>query len=73
MSKNSQSLNEVIGTNLRRIREERGLSQEAMAEVCGLHRNYLGGIERGERNITLDTVSRIAAAIDVSPIQLLSS
>ena len=58
--------------NLRKIRIERGFSQEEFAEVCGLHRNYLGGIERGERNITLDTLSQIADAIDVSPIQLLS-
>jgi transcriptional regulator with XRE-family HTH domain len=72
MSKNSLSLNEIVGINLREIREERGLSQEDFAEVCGLHRNYLSSIERGERNITLDTLSQIAAAINVSPIQLLS-
>lgn len=72
MNKNSLSLNEIVGINLREIREERGLSQEDFAEVCGLHRNYLSSIERGERNITLDTLSQIAAAINVSPIQLLS-
>ena len=72
MSKKSQSLNAIVGMNLRKIRIERGFSQEEFAEVCGLHRNYLGGIERGERNITLDTLSQIADAIDVSPIQLLS-
>jgi transcriptional regulator with XRE-family HTH domain len=72
MSKNSLSLNEIVGINLREIRKERGLSQEDFAEVCGLHRNYLSSIERGERNITLDILSQIAAAINVSPIQLLS-
>lgn len=72
MGKKSQNLNEIVGMNVRRIREEQGLSQEVMAEVCGLHRNYLGAIERGERNITLDTLSQIAAAIDISPIQLLA-
>lgn len=72
MSKNSLSLNEIVGINLREIREERGLSQEDFAAVCGLHRNYIGSIERAERNITLDTLSQIASAINVSPIQLLS-
>jgi len=72
MSKNSLSLNEIVGINLREIREKRGLSQEDFAEVCGLHRNYLSSIERGERNITLNTLSQISAAINVSTIQLLS-
>jgi len=73
MRKSSPSLNEIVGMNLRSIREDKGLSQEAMAAACGLHRNYLGAIERGERNITLDTLSQIAAAIGISPVELLSS
>ena len=73
VKKNFQGLNEIVGMNLRRIRKERGLSQEDFAEVCGLHRNYLGAIERGERNITLDILSKIAVAIEISPEELLRS
>ena len=46
---------------LRRLREERGLSREAFANVFGVHRTYMGGVERGEKNLTLRSVERIAA------------
>lgn len=72
MRKQYLSLNEIVGINIRKIRKERGLSQEEFAEICGLHRNYLSSIERGERNITLDTLSQISNAINLSPIKLLS-
>jgi transcriptional regulator with XRE-family HTH domain len=60
-----------IGRNLRSYRHARGLSQEAFAEVLGVHRTYMGGIERGERNLTLRSVERIAAKIDEDPLWLL--
>jgi transcriptional regulator with XRE-family HTH domain len=60
-----------IGRNLRAYRQARGLSQEAFAEVLGVHRTYMGGIERGERNLTLQSVERIAARIDTDPLVLL--
>lgn len=60
-----------FGRNLRAYREKRGLSQEAFAEVLGVHRTYMGGIERGERNLTLKSVERIAGRIDVEPLSLL--
>jgi len=54
------------------MRQERQLSQEALAELAGIHRNYLGGIERRERNVGLDNIERIARALGVSPSQLLA-
>jgi transcriptional regulator with XRE-family HTH domain len=61
-----------VGANLRRYREERGLSQEAFADVVGVHRTYMGGLERGERNITLKSLERIAERIEVDPLDLMS-
>lgn len=60
-----------LGRNLRVYRNERGLSQEAFADVLGVHRTYMGGVERGERNLTLRSVERIAAELDVDPVDLL--
>jgi transcriptional regulator with XRE-family HTH domain len=65
-------LQKTVGRNLRRYREERGLSQERFAEVVGVHRTYMGGLERGERNLTLRSVEKIAATLDgISPLDLL--
>jgi len=64
-------LQRTVGRNLRRYREGRHLSQEAFADVLGVHRTYMGGIERGERNLTLKSVERIAARIEVDPLALL--
>ena len=61
----------MVGLNLRAYREARGLSQEAFADVLGVHRTYMGGIERGERNLTLRSLERLAALIDVRPLDLL--
>jgi transcriptional regulator with XRE-family HTH domain len=60
-----------VGRNLRAYRQARGLSQEAFAEVVGVHRTYMGGLERGERNLTLKSVERIAERIGVDPLALL--
>jgi transcriptional regulator with XRE-family HTH domain len=64
-------LQRALGRNLRAYREERGLSQEAFADVLGVHRTYMGGVERGERNLTLKSVERIAGRLDVDPLDLL--
>ncbi len=64
-------LQRVLGRNLRTYREARGLSQEAFADAVGVHRTYMGGIERGERNLTLRSVERIAHWLGVSPLELL--
>jgi transcriptional regulator with XRE-family HTH domain len=62
-----------VGRNLRFFREARGLSQEAFAEVLGVHRTYMGAVERGERNLTLRSVERLAARIGIEPAELLSN
>jgi transcriptional regulator with XRE-family HTH domain len=65
-------LQAVIAANVRRLREGKGLSQEALAEVCGYHRTYVGGIERSERNITIATLEALAGALDVDAKALLT-
>ena len=61
----------MFGRNLRAHREARGDSQEEFARVIGVHRTYMGGIERGERNLTLKSLERIAARADLDPLDLL--
>lgn len=65
-------LQRVVGRNLRRLRLQRGYSQEAFADVLGVHRTYLGSVERGERNLTLRTVEHLAERLEVEPIGLLA-
>jgi transcriptional regulator with XRE-family HTH domain len=64
-------LNRAVAVNLRRLRARLALSQEALADRCGLHRTYIGAIERGERNLTLKTLGQIAESVGVSPLDLL--
>lgn len=59
------SIGERIGLNIRIIREQRGLSQEGLAAIAGLHRAYIGQIERGEKNIGLQNLEKIANALNV--------
>lgn len=65
-------LQRTLGDNLRAYRESTGVSQEAFAQQLGIHRTYLGGIERGERNLTLKVVERLAARVKLDPLELLS-
>ena len=65
-------LQRTVGENLRAYRKARGISQEAFAEVLDVHRTYMGGIERGERNLTLKTVEKIAERLDLEPLALLT-
>ncbi len=62
----------VFGDRVRLLRSETGLSQEALADAAGLHRTYVGSVERGERNISLDNIYALAAALSVSPASLLT-
>ena len=59
-----------FGERVRKLRKKQKLSQEAFAERCGLDRTYIGGVERGERNISLRNISLIAQALGVPLVQL---
>lgn len=63
---------ERLAANLRTARKQRGLSQEGLAERAGLHRTYVGGIERGERNVSIDNIEKIARALDLDIAELLA-
>ena len=67
-----ESARERLARRLRALRAERGLSQEALADLADLHRTYVGSIERRERNVSLDNVERLAAALDVDIVELLT-
>ena len=62
----SPNLLRRFGQRVRDLRRSRGLSQEDFAEQCGLDRTYIGGVERGERNISLKNIEQITAALDMS-------
>jgi transcriptional regulator with XRE-family HTH domain len=64
-------LQQIVGRNLRRHRTEQGYSQEAFAERMGVHRTYFSSVERGERNLTLQTLEKIAEFLGVDPRTLL--
>ncbi len=67
----NSDLLKAVGANIRRLRYRRGLSQEAFADVVGMHRTYVGGVERGERNLTLRSIERIAEGAGVSVWEIL--
>lgn len=64
---------ERFGATLRRLRTERGLSQEKLAELSGLHWTYVSSVERGQRNISLENITYLAKALGVTPADLLSA
>jgi len=64
-------LRQLFAANLRREREARDLSQEALADLAGLHRTYVGSVERGERNISIDNIERLGRALGVDAADLL--
>ncbi len=60
-----------FGKKLRKMRLERSISQEKLADLAGLHRTYVSSVERGERNVTLLTIKKLAKALNVSMADLM--
>jgi transcriptional regulator with XRE-family HTH domain len=65
-------LQKIAGANIRAIRKQRGVSQEQLADALGVHRTYMGGVERGERNLTLRSLEKLAERMGVDPVSLLT-
>ncbi|MEB3162212.1 MAG: helix-turn-helix transcriptional regulator [Prochlorothrix sp.] len=67
----SSQARQVFARRLRQVRQQQALSQEALADRSGLHRTYVGAVERGERNISIDNMERLAQALQVPLTDLL--
>lgn len=65
------NIKKIFGTNLRKLRTEKGFSQEKFAELCGLHRTYISDIECFQRNVSLENIQKIAEALQIPAYFLL--
>ena len=72
LRKPTVSLRQTLAENLKGYRDRQQLSQEALADLCGLHRTYIGSVERCERNVTLSTLEVFAAVLGVSVSEILT-
>jgi transcriptional regulator with XRE-family HTH domain len=72
LRKPSGEITSLLARNLRSLRSAQRLSQEQLAEIAGLHRTYVGSVERGERNVTLSSLELLAKALGVNVVELLS-
>lgn len=66
-------LKQTVAKNVRRLRLERGYTQEELSELAGINRNYTGMIERGERSPTVDMLEKLAKALKIDPVTLLTA
>ena len=73
LRKPSAKLAMILAKNIRELRYKLNISQEELAERCGLHRTYVGSVERAERNVTLSSLETLAKALNVSIVDLLKS
>jgi transcriptional regulator with XRE-family HTH domain len=62
----------VLGKRIRELRSKSGFSQESFADHCGLHRTYMGGIERGEHNLTIETLMTVSKGLEITMSDLLA-
>ena len=62
----------VLGKRIRELRSKNGFSQESFADHCGLHRTYMGGIERGEHNLTMETLMTVSSGLALTMSDLLA-
>lgn len=72
IKKPSQALKRILADNIRTYRDQNGLSQEELADMCDLHRTYIGSVEREERNVTLSTLETLANALGIDVPKLLT-
>lgn len=70
--KPSKSARQRLAANIRHIRSQQKLSQEGLADLVGLHRTYVGSVERSERNVSLDNIEKLAVTLGVDITDLLS-
>lgn len=63
----------IFARNLKKMRVKQQLSQEKLADIAGLHRTYIGSVERGERNISIDNMERLASALNITIQDLLNA
>ncbi|MGC9993776.1 MAG: helix-turn-helix transcriptional regulator [Terriglobia bacterium] len=70
--KHVRDLRQTLAENIRFLRSKKNLSQEKLADLCGLHRTYVGSVERCERNVTLSTLVAFAAGLGVTVPGLLT-
>lgn len=68
----SRRMTQILAENIRTFRKANGISQEELADMCNLHRTYIGSVEREERNVTLSTLEVIADALHVNIPKLLT-
>lgn len=66
----SQNIQKKLGDTIRSLRLEQGYSQDEFAHICDLHRTYYGGVERGERNISLNNIIKIASSFEMTAASL---
>jgi transcriptional regulator with XRE-family HTH domain len=67
VEENAKAIREAFGKRLRELRQKANLSQEELADLAGLDRSYIGGVERGQRNVSLVNIHRIAQALKMRP------
>lgn len=66
-----ENLRTILAHNIKKLRSELNMSQEHLADLCELHRTYISDIERGNRNVSIDNIEKIANALHIAPFELL--